>query len=130
MTVILTLTLISIGSGLMPSDGLRPSSKALFSPAIQLIGTWKGKTGCAGNFCFRSDGSYSLTEFGPAHSDSAGTWRLRREASVAVLVLTCTSSDHAKEVGKCTELTVVGLDDRRLAVKCEGQDVHDYTRSR
>ena len=100
-------------------------------PALEqkLLGTWKSQTGCAGNFLFRADGTYELTGYGPAPYDSAGTWKVRWDALPPTLVLTCKTSEVPDEVGKATEVRLIQLDNKSLAVKRASPDVDRYARS-
>jgi hypothetical protein len=88
----------------------------------KLLGAWKGQTGCDGHFLFRADGTYALTGYGPAPYDSGGTWKVRWDALPPTLVLTCKTSEVPGEVGKATELKLIQLDDRSLAVEYANQD--------
>ena len=94
----------------------------------KLLGTWKGQTGCDGRLVLRSDGTYTLTGFGPGHYDCAGTWKVRRNAAPATLVLTCTASGLPDVVGKTTEVKLIQLDDKSLAVKRASPEVDRFAR--
>jgi hypothetical protein len=94
----------------------------------KMLGAWKGQTGCAGSFRFRADGTYELTEFGPAPYDSAGTWRVRSDTLPATLFLTCKTSEIPDEVGTTREVTLIRLDDESLAVMHGSQTVERYAR--
>ena len=96
----------------------------------KFLGTWEGRTPCAGTFLFRADGTYKLTGHGPGLCDSAGTWKLRTDTLPTTLVLTCKTSDVADEVGQISELKLIRLDDENLAVKHAGQDVARYERAK
>jgi hypothetical protein len=102
--------------------------KELAALEQNLLADWKGQTPCAGIFLFRADGTYELTGFGPAPYDSVGTWKVRWDALPPTLVLTCKTSEVPDEVGKTTELKVIELDDKSLAVKRAGQDADRYAR--
>jgi hypothetical protein len=91
--------------------------KELAALEQKLVGAWKGQGGCEGNLLFRADGTYNLTQFGPAASDTAGTWKVRWDALPPTLALTCTTSEIPEEVGKTTEGKLVRLDKERLAVE-------------
>jgi hypothetical protein len=82
----------------------------------KLLGTWKGRTTCDGRLVFRADGTYELTEYGPAHDDSKGTWKVRWGSQPATLVLTCTASEIPGEVGKTMEVKLLQVDDKSLAI--------------
>ena len=108
-----------------------PPGKELAALEQKMFGTWKGQTTCDGRIVFRPDGTYQLTEYGPASNDSKGTWRVRWDALTATLVLTCKSSEVPEEVGKTTEVKLVKLDDKSLAIEYANQDVSPsghYTR--
>ena len=96
-----------------------------------MLGVWKGETGCDGNFLFRADGTYELTEYGPAPFDSAGTWRVRWDALPPTLVLTCKTSEVPDLAGKTTEVKLLKLDDNNLAIEYANQNANPpghYTR--
>jgi hypothetical protein len=63
-----------------------------------------------------------LTGYGPAHDDSKGTWRVRRDSCPAILVLTCTTSEIPGEAGRRTEVRLIKLDDTSLAVEYANQN--------
>jgi hypothetical protein len=104
--------------------------KELAALEQKLLAPWKGQTPCAGNFRFRADGTYELTGYGPAPYDSAGTWTVRWDALPPTLVLTCKTSEVPDEVGKTTEVKLIELDDKNLAVKCASPDVDRYARAK
>jgi hypothetical protein len=83
----------------------------------KLLGEWKGRTTCDGRLVFRADGTYALTEYGPANDDSRGTWKVRGDALPATLVLVCKTSEVEDQVGKTTEVKLVQLDAKRLAIE-------------
>ncbi len=96
-----------------------------------MLGVWKGRTTCDGRLVFRADGTYELTEYGPANDDSAGTWKVRWDALPATLVLTCKTSEIQDEVGKTTEVKLIKLDDKSLAIEYANQNGSpsgEYTR--
>ena len=88
----------------------------------KMLGAWKGQTGCDGNFLFRADGTYELTEYGPAPHDSAGTWKVRWDALPPTLVLTCKAAEIPDEVGKTTEVKLIKLDAKSLAIEYTSQN--------
>ena len=88
----------------------------------KMLGDWKGEVGCDGNFLFRADGTYELTEYGPAPYASAGTWKVRWDALPPTLVLTCKTSESSGEVGKFTELKLIKLNDKSLAIEYSQQN--------
>jgi hypothetical protein len=95
----------------------------------KMVGEWKGRIGCDGRFLFRADGTYELTEYGPAgDADSAGTWKVRWDALPPTLVLTCKTSKIPNEVGKTTEVKLLKLDDKSLAIDAADQSLGHYTR--
>jgi hypothetical protein len=103
-------------------------------PALgqKLLGTWKGQTGCDGRFVFHANGTYELTAYGPAADDSQGVWKLRGNSLPATLVLTCTTSEIPEEIGKATEVRLINLDDRSLAIEYanpNGSPPGHYTRT-
>jgi hypothetical protein len=108
-----------------------PPEKELAALEQKMLGAWKGQTGCDGNFRFRAGGTYELTEYGPAPYDTAGTWKVRWDALPPTLVLTCTSSEIPAEVAKTTEVKLVKLDDKSLAIEYanrNGSPSGHYTR--
>jgi hypothetical protein len=103
-------------------------------PALgqKLLGTWKGQTGCDGRLVFQADGTYELTDYGPAPADSKGTWKVRGGSLPATLVLTCTASEIPEEVGKAMEVRLINLDGRSLAIEYanpNGSPPGHYTRT-
>jgi hypothetical protein len=97
----------------------------------KLLGTWKGQTTCDGRLVFRSDGTYELTGYGPASDDRKGTWKVRWDALPPTLVLTRKTSEIPDRAGKATEVKLIKLDDRSLAIKYanpNGSPSGQYTR--
>jgi hypothetical protein len=88
----------------------------------KMLGTWKGQTTCDGCLVFRADGTYELSEYGPASDDSKGTWKVRWDSLPATLVLTCKTSEVPEEVGKTTEVKLIKLDDKSLAIEYANQN--------
>src|SRR5260370_12493092 len=107
-----------------------PSEKELAALEKKMLGVWKGRGGCDGRFVFRADGTYELTEYGPAPYDSGGTWKVRWDALPATLILTCKTSEISDEVGKITEVKLIELDDKSLAFKYATKYVGNYTRGK
>src|SRR5262245_26338686 len=105
-----------------------PNAKVRPALEQKIIGVWEGQTGCAGNFAFRADGTYELTNYGPAPIDSSGTWKVQGDSLPAVLVLNCKKSDVKEEEGKTLLLTLVRVDDDGLAVKHGNQYADRYGR--
>jgi hypothetical protein len=98
-------------------------------PAEQkILGEWKGAIGCDGRFIFRADGSYELKDYSPGPYDSAGTWKVRRNGQQAILVLDCTTSEILEEVCTTTQVKLIQLDDRSLALEWPNKYVGHYTR--
>ena len=102
--------------------------KELVALEQKVLGAWKGRIGCDGRLVFRADGTYELTEYGPAPYDSAGTWKVRWDALPATLILTCKTSEIPDEVGKITEVKLIELDDKSLAFKYATKYVGHYSR--
>ena len=94
-----------------------PPGKERAALEQKMLGSWKGQTTCDGRLLFRADGTYQLTEYGPAPYDTAGTWKVRWDALPPTLVLTCTSSEIPAEVAKTTEVKLVKLDEKSLAIE-------------
>ncbi len=88
----------------------------------KMHGGWKGQTTCDGRLVFRSDGTYELTEYGPANDDRKGTWKVRWDSLPATLVLTCKTSEVPDEIGKTTEVKLIKLNDRSLAIEYANQN--------
>jgi hypothetical protein len=109
-----------------PAGKVRGKERAALEQ--KLIGAWEGRTGCAGNFLFRADGTYELTGYGPGANHTAGTWEVRRDALPPTLVLTCKTSELEEEVCKTTEAKLIRLDDESLAVKRANQTADCYAR--
>jgi hypothetical protein len=107
-----------------------PPGKELAVLEKKMVGAWKGR-GCDGNFLFRADGTYELTQYGPAPYDTAGTWKVRWDALPPTLVLTCKKSEDPDEVGKTLEVKLIKLDAKSLAIKYaiqNGSPPGQYTR--
>ncbi len=104
--------------------------KELAALEKKMLGVWKGRGGCDERLVFRADGTYELTDYGPALYDSAGTWKVRWDALPATLVLTCKNSEIPDAVGKTTELKVIKMDDKNLAFKYASNEVGHYTRAK
>lgn len=86
----------------------------------KLLGAWNGRIGCDGRFVFRSDGTYALTDYGPAGADTAGTWKIHWNALPPTLILTCRTSELDEEVGTKTEFKLIQLNDRKFAIQYGG----------
>jgi hypothetical protein len=98
-----------------------PQGKELTVLERKMLGAWKGG-GCDGNLLFREDGTYEWTQYGPVATDSAGTWKVRWDALPPTLVLTCKTSESSGEVGKFTELKLIKLNDKSLAIEYSQQN--------
>src|SRR5713226_3235066 len=114
--------------GLAQEDLAEQPGKDLAALEQKMLGVWKGRTTCDGRLVFRADGTYELTDYGPAPYDSAGTWKVRWDALPATLVLTCKTSEIPDAVGKTTEVKLIKLDDKSLAFKYASKEVGRYTR--
>ncbi len=88
----------------------------------KMVGAWKGQTTCDGRLVFRSDGTYELTEYGPASDASQGTWVVRWDSLPATVALTCKTSEIPNEVGKTTKVKLIKLDDKSLAIEYANQN--------
>ena len=53
---------------------------------------------------------------------SAGTWKVRWDALPPTLVLTCKTSEIPDEVGKTTQVRLIKLDDKSLAIEYANQN--------
>lgn len=108
-----------------------PNAKVRPSMDQKIVGVWEGRSGCAGNFVFRADGTYELTGYGPAPIDSSGTWKVQGDSLPAVLILKCKKSDLEEEEGKSSMLTLIRLDDEGLIVRRANQtDADRYGRAK
>jgi hypothetical protein len=96
--------------------------KELAALEQKMIGTWKGQTTCDGSLVFRVDGTFELTEYGPASDESKGTWKVRWDSLPATLVLTCKTSEIPDEVGETMEVKLIKLDDKSLAIEYANQN--------
>ncbi len=96
--------------------------KELAALEQKMLGTWKGQTTCDGRLVFRADGTYELTEYGPANDDSKGTWKVRWDSLPATLVLTCETSEIPTEVGKTAEVKLINMNDTSLAIEYANQN--------
>jgi hypothetical protein len=134
MKIIITRTttalLFGVGSVVFAQT---PGNEPGKEPGIleqRILGSWKGP-GCDGTFLFRADRTYTLTGYGPAPHDSAGTWQVREKALPATLVLKCKTSEIPGNVGKTMEVKIVKLDDKYLAIEYQNQNASPpgrYTR--
>jgi hypothetical protein len=116
-----TVLLIGLAQGGSAETRGKERGKELTALEQMMHGVWKGR-GCDGRLVFRADGTYELTEYGPAPYDKAGTWKVRWDALPATLVLTCKTSEIPDEVGKTTEVKLVKLDDKSLAIEYANQN--------
>ncbi len=108
-------------------------AKVLTPLEKKILGTWEGQGGCDGRFVFRSDGTYELKEYGPGNSHTAGTFGVQGDSLPATLRLTCKTSKIAEEVGKTTELKLITLVEKSLAIEYaqeNGSPSGRYTRVR
>ena len=120
--------LAGLAQAVLAEQSEKERGKELAALEQKMLGVWKGQTPCAGNFRFRGDGTYELTEYGPAPYDSAGGWKVRWDALPPTLVLTCKTSEVEDEVGKTRETKLIQLDDETLAIKSANADVGRYAR--
>jgi len=97
-------------------------AKELAALEQKMVGTWKGQTTCDGRLVFGADGTYELTEYGPASDNSMGTWKIRWDSLPATLVLTCKGSEIPDEIGKTMEVKLIKLDDTSLAIEYANQN--------
>jgi hypothetical protein len=88
----------------------------------KMVGAWRGQGPCDGRFLFRADGTYALTEYGPGNDDTQGTWKIRWDALPATMVLICKTSEFQGDVGKTTEVKLIKLDDKSLAIEYANQN--------
>ena len=88
-----------------------------------LLGTWKGQTGCAGDFRFHEDGTYELLAHSPACIDSAGTWEVQWDALPPTIDLTCRTSSWPEEVGQITKVKLLRLDGESLHIDHSGTEL-------
>jgi hypothetical protein len=102
--------------GLAQAAQAEPPKGELAALERKLVGVWDGQGGCDGKLVIRADGTYQLTGYGPAGDDSAGRWKVRWDALPPTLVLTCSKSGVAEEVGKAVELQLLRLNDKTLKV--------------
>jgi hypothetical protein len=118
MSIVLAAALLFLGLAQL-SDG--PAGDAqrgdLAAMRQKLVGTWEGQGGCDGRLAIRADGTYELSDYGPAGCSSKGTWRVRWDSLPATLILTCKASDIQEEIGKTTEVKLINLDDTSLTIE-------------
>jgi hypothetical protein len=134
-TVVLTSVWLFMAVPALSADKIdaakaHDANKELAALERKMHGAWKGG-GCDGRFLFREDGTYELTEYGPAADDSKGTWKVRWDALPPTLVLTCKTSESRDEIGKTMEVKLIKLDDKHLAVEYatrNGNPPGQYTR--
>ena len=120
--------LVGLAQGVLAEPPEDERGKELTALEQKMLGVWKSRGGCDGHFVFRADGTYELTEYGPGLDDNAGVWKVRWDALPPTLVLTCKTSEIPDEVGKTTEVKLIQLDDKSLAVKHANPDVDRYAR--
>ena len=128
IVVAVAVLVVGLAQVVLAEPPAKMRGKELAALDQKIVGAWKGQSACSGCLIVRADGTYELTGYGPAACDSAGTWKLRRDAQPATLVLTCKTSEIAEEVGKATEVKVVKLTDTSLAFEYASQHVGHYTR--
>jgi hypothetical protein len=122
MKTVMVLAAAVLSVGFAHTALADPPGNELAALEQKMLGTWKGQTTCDGRLVFRADGTYELTEYGPASDDSKGTWKVRWDALPATLVLTCKTSEIPDEVGKSTEVKLIKLDDKSLAIEYANQN--------
>ena len=122
MRMVIVLAAAVLLVGLAQVVLAEPPGKELAVLEKKMLGAWKGQTGCDGNFRFRAGGTYELTEYGPAPYDTAGTWKVRWDALPPTLVLTCKTSEIPDEVRKTTQVKLITLDDKSLAIEYANQN--------
>jgi hypothetical protein len=102
-----------------------PPAKTRELAAIErmLLGAWKGPP-CAGDYTFKSDGTYECRNFTPGQNTLTGTWSVRWDALPPTLLLKCTTSDFKKKdptreefAGKTVELKLVELNSDAFAYR-------------
>ena len=93
-----------------------------------MLGVWKGREGCSGEYRFNADGIYELNGFGPTANPTSGTWKVRWDALPPTLVLTCKASESDEEIGKETKVKLLQLDDASLTIEYDGKTVYHYER--
>jgi hypothetical protein len=120
--------LIGLAQAVWAEPPGKERAKELAALEQKIIGAWKGQTGCAGNFLFRTDGTYELTGYGPAPYDSAGVWKVRWDALPPTLVLTCKASEVEEEVGKSIDVKLMKLDEKNLQIEYANDFRAEYAR--
>jgi hypothetical protein len=126
MTIIPTIAVLLVGLALQVFA--EQPKKELSAMEQKMVGVWKGGGGCEGNIVLRADGTYKLTDFGPAPTDSAGTWKVQSDVVPAILVLTCKTSAISDDVGTTTKAKLNKLDDGILELDYESHIVGCYKR--
>src|SRR5207245_1303283 len=64
-------------------------------PQKQILGLWRGGP-CEGDFDFRGNGTFDLTNFTPGRNHLTGTWSIRVDTVPPTLLLTYKTSDFKK----------------------------------
>jgi hypothetical protein len=119
--------LVSLAQVVLAGPPEKERGKELAALEQKLVGSWEQRTGCAGYFLFRADGTHELRGYGPAPIDLAGTWKVRWDALPPTLVLTCKTSEMPEELGK---LRIMQLDDETLEVQYAKNHAHRYARAK
>jgi len=116
-----TVLLIGLAQVVWADPPKKERGKDLAALEQKMLGVWQGG-GCDGRLVLRADGTYELTDYGPAGQKFAGTFRVRWDALPPTLVLTCKTSRVQELVGKTTEVRLVKLDDKNLVVEYVNQN--------
>jgi hypothetical protein len=121
---------VLFATSLVPATAAPPAGRAEGAPVAlerKLWGTWRGGA-CAGDLTLKPNGAFERRHYGPAGQALSGTWAVKWDALPPTLVLTCTDSDWAGEIGTRQEVKIVQLDDAALAYQHAGNDPTRYAR--
>ncbi len=114
MVVSATVLAFSIDPAVVPEQ----QDNGLVKLEKKLHGEWRGGP-CMGDWTFRADGTFALTNYSPGGDRFTGHWKVRGGAIPPTLVLTFTTADAPAEfkVGQGWEVKIVQLDDKTFAYK-------------
>lgn len=121
-TLVLTVSLAAP----LSHDRRAPS----FTLEQKLVGEWTNGGACIGDINFRADGTYERNHYGPGNATLSGKWKVRWDALVPTLVLTCEQSNREVLVGRTWEVQITRLDDDGLSLDAEQRTAGRFKRAK